>query len=214
MITLAIDTSHHVTVGVAIDGAPAARVVVEDQRAHVEQLQPSIEAACAQAGVRLRDVDEFVVGMGPGPFTGLRVGIATAATLAEVAGKPLHRVCSLDVVALGLAGRGMGGEFVVASDARRKELNWARYAADGTRIGEPNVSAPTGLPALPVRGAVPEVYRELLDFAGEHALDPGFLAAHHTRLPVAGEEPYYLRDPDATVPGAPKSALPRMRVRR
>lgn len=214
MITLAIDTSHHVAVGIARDGAPGPRVVVEDQRAHVEQLQPSVLAACEQAGVRLRDVDEFVVGMGPGPFTGLRVGIATAATLAAVADKPLHRVCSLDVVALVLADEGMAGEFIVASDARRRELYWARYSARGVRVDEPQVGAPTALPPLPVHGAVPDEYRDVLDFAGHRALDPAFLAANHGRLAPAGDEPYYLRAPDAAVPGTPKSALPRIRVQK
>lgn len=214
MITLAIDTSHHVTVGIARDGVPAAAVVVEDQRAHVEQLQPSVERACAEVGIALTDVDEFVVGMGPGPFTGLRVGIATAATLAAVADKPLHRICSLDAVALQVADDGVTGGFIVATDARRKELYWARYGEDGNRIGEPQVSAPADLPSLPVHGAVPEQYRDVVQFASERHLDPGRLAAQHGRLAPAGEEPYYLRPADAAVPGAPKSALPRIRVRR
>lgn len=214
MITLAIDTSHHVAAGLARDGAPGPSVVVEDQRAHVEELMPGVQRVCEEFGITLGDVDEFVVGMGPGPFTGLRVGIATAATLAHALGKPLHRVCSLDAVALAVAGEEPGGEFVVASDARRKELYWARYDADGGRIGEPQVGAPDKLPAHPVYGAVPEEYRELLEFAGERALDPAFLAAHHARLAAAEEEPYYLRPADAAVPGPRKSALPRLKVPR
>lgn len=214
MITLAIDTSHHVAVGIARDGEPAGSFVVEDQRAHVEQLMPGVQSVCGDLGVTVADVDEFVVGMGPGPFTGLRVGIATAATLAHVAGKPLHRVCSLDVVALALADEGIAEEFVVASDARRKELYWARYTPDGARLGEPQVSDPSKLPDVPVFGAFPDEYRAVLRFAGERRLDPEFLAVHHTRLAGAPEEPYYLRAADATVPGAPKSALPRLKVRR
>lgn len=214
MITLAIDTSHHVAVGIARDGVPAGAFVVEDQRAHVEQLMPAVQSVCGDLGLTIADVDEFVVGMGPGPFTGLRVGIATAATLAYVGGKPLRRVCSLDVVALALADDGMGEEFVVASDARRKELYWARYAADGTRLGEPQVSDPAKLPDGPVYGAFPDDYRPVLRFAGERRLDPEFMAVHHARLADAPAEPYYLRAADATVPGAPKSALPRLKVRR
>ena len=102
----------------------------------------------------------------------------------------------LDVVALEAA-PSMGGEFVVAADARRKELYWARYSADGRRVGEPQVSAPDQLPQLPVAGAVPEAFRDLLDLQGP-----------------TGDEPYYLRPADATVPGKPKSALPRLRARR
>ena len=83
--TLGIDTSHHVAVGVARDGEVVARSVVEDSRAHVEELVPSVLRACAEAGIALTDIDEIAVGMGPGPFTGLRVGVATAWTLAPTA---------------------------------------------------------------------------------------------------------------------------------
>ncbi|MDO5676104.1 MAG: tRNA (adenosine(37)-N6)-threonylcarbamoyltransferase complex dimerization subunit type 1 TsaB [Propionibacteriaceae bacterium] len=226
---LGIDTSHVVAVGVARDGEPVARVIVDDTRAHAEALMPSVLEACAQAGIALADVDGFAVGMGPGPFTGLRVGIATARTLAHVGGKPLHAVCSLDVVARqtvpepGVRGTSQPGRragevgepaFVVAADARRKELYWALYDADGNRIGEPQVSAPTELPDLPVAGAVPAEYRELLNLQGPDALDPAVLAASWNTLRPAGDEPYYLRPADATVPGKPKSALPRLRARR
>jgi len=104
--------------------------------------------------------------------------------------------------------------FLVATDARRKELYWATYDADGNRIGEPQVSAPTELPGLPVVGTVPDEYRGLVDFRADLPLDPAALAAHWPSLPVAGDEPYYLRPADATVPGKPKSALPRLRARR
>ncbi|HHT12846.1 MAG TPA: tRNA (adenosine(37)-N6)-threonylcarbamoyltransferase complex dimerization subunit type 1 TsaB, partial [Propionibacterium sp.] len=174
--TVGIDTSHVVAVGIARDGDPVARVIVDDTRAHAEALMPSVLEACEQAGIALTDVGEFAVGMGPGPFTGLRVGIATARTLALVGGKPVHPVCSLDVVAKQWAAsrapsvpeepasrvpsvpeeRGNVSRdtpaFLVATDARRKELYWATYDADGNRIGEPQVSAPTELPGLPVVG--------------------------------------------------------------
>ena len=211
--TLAIDTSHLVAVGLAFDDEPRVRVVVDDTRAHAEAIMPSVMAACEEAGITLHDVTRFVVGMGPGPFTGLRVGVATAFTLAHVAGTDPLPVCSLDVVAREAA-PSMGGEFVVAADARRKELYWARYSADGRRVGEPQVSAPDQLPQLPVAGAVPEAFRDLLDLQGPTALDPALMAARWEELPVAGDEPYYLRPADATVPGKPKSALPRLRARR
>ncbi len=213
-ITLAIDTSHHVAVGIARDGEPLACVVVEDTRSHVEELLPSVEAACAEAGIALTDIDDYAVGMGPGPFTGLRVGIATARTLAAVGGLPLHPVCSLDVVARQWADAGAPGRFVVAADARRRELYWREYTADGAPVGAPQVSAPDALPALPVAGAVPEGYRDLLDCQGPDALDPATLAAAWPKLEVAGDEPYYLRAADATVPGKPKSAFGRLRAKR
>ncbi len=212
--TLGIDTSHIVAVGLARDGQPVARAVVDDTRAHAEELMPSVLRACAEAGIELTDIDEYAVGMGPGPFTGLRVGVATAWTLAHASGRPVHGVCSLDVVARQWVAAGAPDEFVVAADARRKELYWARYRADGTRIDGPNVTAPAELPALPVAGAVPETYRATVEVTGPTALDPAALAAHWADLEPAGDEPYYLRAADATVPGRPKSALPRLRARR
>lgn len=215
-LTLAIDTSHHAAVAVARDEHPIARVVVEDTRAHAEALMPSILTACDRAGVRLQDITQIVVGMGPGPFTGLRVGIATAWTLAHTAGIEPRGVCSLDVIAREWADRGAPEEFLVVADARRKEFYWARYSGDGTRLDEPQVSVPGALPELPVGGVVPEAFAELVSVAdgAPTALDPGVLAARWETLAPAGDEPYYLRPADATVPGKPKSALPRLRPRR
>lgn len=214
MITIAIDTSHFVCVGSAREGVPGPSFVVEDRRAHAEQAMVGVQHVVDELGVTLADVDAFVVGMGPGPFTGLRVGIVTAQMLAAVDEKPLHRVCSLDAIAGQVADEGREGAFVVASDARRKELYWATYSAAGVRTGEPRVSPPQELPPLPVYGAVPEQYREMLAEVHERKLDPSWLAAHPERLAKAPSEPYYLREADAQVPGAPKSALPRLRVRR
>lgn len=210
MITLAIDTSHHVAVGIAQDDVPGPSAVVADVRAHVEQLMPSVVQACDELSVALSDVDEFVVGMGPGPYTGLRVGIATGAVLAAVGSKPIHRVCSLDAIALSVEA---AGEFLVASDARRKELFWARYV-DGVREGEPQVGTPDTLPRVPVYGDIPDEYRSRVAFAGAVSLDAALLAARHAELPSAGEEPFYLRAADASVPGKPKSVLPRLKVQR
>lgn len=210
MITLAFDTSHYVAVGLATAGRLGPSTTFADARAHVEELIPLAQQVLTVAGIALDEVDEFVVGMGPGPYTGLRVGISAAATLASVSGKPLRRVCSLDAIALQVA---EPGEFIVASDARRKEIFWARYQS-GNRVGEPQVSRPDRLPAAPVYGDIPSDYRELLNFAAEVSLDAALLAARHAELPEAGQEPYYLRAADASVPGAPKSTLPRLRVRR
>lgn len=211
--TLGIDTSHHVAVGIAQGDRIAAREIVADTRAHVEQLMPRVLLACAAAGITLTDIDDFAVGMGPGPFTGLRVGIATARTLAHAAGRPVHGVCSLDVVARQFADSGAPERFIVAADARRKELYWRIYRSDATPESEPQVTAPERLPDLPVAGDVPEQYRPLLNLSGPDSLDPGVLAAKWASLAPAGEEPYYLRQADATVPGRPKSALPRLRAR-
>lgn len=212
--TLAIDTSHHVAAGLARNGEPVDAEVVTDTRAHGESLMPGVVEVCRRNGLNVADIDEFVVGMGPGPFTGLRVGIAAAATLAQLAGRELHRVCSLDALALQWRSAGGPVEFVVASDARRKELYWAQHR-DGVRVGEPRVGAPESLPPLPVAGPVPEAMRERIRFdaAGPSSIDPALLAARWSEIPEAPSEPYYLRPADATVGGPPKSALPRLKLR-
>lgn len=212
--TLAIDTSHLVATGLARDGVAVDAEVVTDSRAHGEALMPCVVALCRRNGLEVSDIDEFVVGMGPGPFTGLRVGISAAATLAHLAGTQLHHVCSLDVLALQWRLTGAPTEFVVASDARRKELYWAHHL-NGARVGEPQVGAPETLPRVPLAGAVPEAMQALLDFRayGPRTIDAALLAARWRELAEASPEPYYLRPADATVGGPPKSALPRLRLR-
>ena len=203
--TLGIDTSHHVAVGLARDGEPVASDVVVDTRAHGETLIPLVQRVCASVGITMTEIDAYAVGMGPGPFTGLRVGIVTARTLAAVAGRPLHGVCSLDVIAA--QWQDAPDEFVVASDARRKEFYWALYH-DGIRVGEPRVSTPEVIPDLPAAGPV------LDDPAGPRHLDAAVLAARWADLSSVDGEPFYLRAADAAVPRTRKSALPRLRVPR
>ena len=209
-VVLGIDTSTDVCAGVAIDGAVAASALVADRRAHAEQLTPLVLRVLAEVGVDVAELDAIAVGVGPGPFTGLRVGVATAAVLAESLGLPIRGVCSLDVLASqylsGLATP--SGEFLVAADARRKELYWARYLADGTRAAGPFVTAPTELPALPTVGPGAALYPlPCVDASGPDTLDAGHLAAVADRLPEAGLEPLYLRRPDADVPTTVKSTL-------
>lgn len=210
-LVLAIDTSTDMCVGVAAGDTVLATRRDSDRRAHVEHLAAWIREALAEAGAVLADLTDIVVGLGPGPFTGLRVGIATAETLAWAGNTPLHRVCSLDVVAYEHARRATpAGDFLVASDARRKELYWARYAPDGTRIGEPQVSVPGALPALPVVGPAADLYPAVHHGRrdeGPRAIDPGLLARVGLLLPSAGDRPLYLRRPDAVAPTTRKSAL-------
>ncbi len=201
--TLGIDTSHLVAVGLAHDGVPVSRAVVADTRAHGETLTPLIQQLLSDTGISWADIEAFAVGMGPGPFTGLRVGIVAARTLAAISGHPVHGVCSLDVIAAQWTEAPQ--EFVVASDARRREYYWARYR-DGVRIGEPQVSSPDQLPKLPLAGPVGD--------SGPKELDAAVLAAHWAELPPVAGEPYYLRPADAAVPKARKSALPRLRLPR
>jgi tRNA threonylcarbamoyl adenosine modification protein YeaZ len=215
VLLLAIDTSGP-AVGVAVhDGVQVlAEVTGEGTMAHGELLAPAIRDALAEAGRTTADLTDVAVGVGPGPYTGLRVGIVTARTLAAGLGLTTHGACSLDAVALD-AGR--TEEHLVAIDARRKEVYWARYVpdADGVprRADGPHVDKPADLaaahPDLPVvgRGATlyPDVLRGVdgpLD-ASAAALADGVV---HGRLEVLGLEPLYLRRPDAR-PAAPVAPL-------
>jgi tRNA threonylcarbamoyl adenosine modification protein YeaZ len=204
-IVLGIDTATSVSVGVAVDGEVRATRTLEGSRNHVEQVQPTIDTVLAEAGLGLPDVTGVAVGMGPGPFTGLRVGIVTAEVLAEALRVPLRRVCTLDV----LAAQWMDAppEFVVVTDARRREVYWARYR-DGARVDGPSVSPPADVPAIaaagPGAGLCPQVVR--VDGAPD-AVSAGVLAARAEALPDAGPVPLYLRRPDATVSTKRKSVL-------
>jgi len=210
-VVLAVDTSHQVAVGLARGGEVLATLVVADPRAHVEQLTPSVTDCLAAAGLGIEQVGSVVIGLGPGPFTGLRVGIVTGWTLAATRGIGWEGVCSLDVIARQWPDDAeVPDDFVVCSDARRSEVYWARYR-DGARVDGPHVAAPGELPDLPTTGPGVEHHAEHLGdrvIDGPRALDPGVMAAIGWQLPSAGAEPLYLRRPDATEPGRRKSALP------
>ena len=132
-LVLALDTSTVVNVGLARGDRVLATATVADQMAHVEQLMPLVSECLDAAGAQVSDLEQVVVGLGPGPFTGLRVGVVTAQVLGQVLGLELRGICSLDVVAAQFAGAS-SAEFVVATDARRREVYWARYSSDGVRL--------------------------------------------------------------------------------
>ncbi|WP_084648483.1 tRNA (adenosine(37)-N6)-threonylcarbamoyltransferase complex dimerization subunit type 1 TsaB [Acidipropionibacterium thoenii] len=207
--TLAVDTSTAVCVGLA-RGDQVISLRDDNPRAHAEQLMPLVESACAQAGIEVHEISEVAVGVGPGPYTGLRVGIVTARVLAELGGTPLHPVCSLDVLARQWVDSATAPAegFVVATDARRHELYWAAYDAAGWRVDGPSVGKPQTLPAgLPVGG--PGCAARGIEPAegAPEVLDAGLLASCWRELPNVGIEPLYLRDPDATVPTTRKATL-------
>ena len=179
----------------------AERAVPSGNR-HAELLTPAITGVLADAGLTMADLDAVVTGLGPGPFTGLRVGIVTALTLADARGLPAIGVCSLDAV-------GSGARTVV-TDARRKEVYWAAYDADGARTDGPGVVRPeelgrpgpfAGDPAFAERLGAPVEPADvttagLLRAAAEQLADPSSAA------PLI---PLYLRRPDATPPTAIKA---------
>ncbi len=207
-LTLALDTSTTVCVGYATDAGAPVGASVDDARAHAEQLMPLVVSTLAAGGYGIADVTALVVGVGPGPFTGLRVGVVTALTLGEVLGVPVRGVCSLDAVAAAWMRSGAPEEFVVVSDARRREVYWARYAG-GVRVEGPSVGAPSTVPSLPLAGPGAHLVGEP---SGPVALDAGILALVGADLPDAGHEPLYLRRPDAEVPTTHKSTIPQARL--
>jgi len=182
-----------------------------DARRQGELLAPMIAKVMADAGVDRADLTAIAVGVGPGPYTGLRVGLVTGRVLGSVLGIPVHGVCTLDIIAAQAA---PGRDFLVATDARRKEVYWARYDADGRRVEGPLVGLAEQIPAateLPVAGAGGELYPaafgELL--APAHP-DAGTLCeiVASGGMELLEPEPLYLRRPDAREPGAPKRVTP------
>jgi tRNA threonylcarbamoyl adenosine modification protein YeaZ len=183
-----------------------------DPRAHGELLAPEIAAVLDEAGIRPPNLGAIVAGVGPGPFTGLRVGLATAVSMGQALGIPAYGVCSLD--ALGLAAG--PGRVLAATDARRREVYWATYA-DGHRTRDPDVARPADV-AADVERAVGEgalKYSDVLGLPIDGLLlyPPGAalvsLAADRIRNGAPAERltPLYLRRPDAVAPAGRKPVL-------
>jgi tRNA threonylcarbamoyladenosine biosynthesis protein TsaB len=279
VLLLAFDTATpSVTVALHDGDRVLAETSAIDARRHGELLAPSISRVLAAAGTSPGGVTAVVVGTGPGPYTGLRVGLVTARALGAALEVPVYGVCTLDAIAYaavlagavpdvpaalevpampaalgvpaassaagtpgepgefsvgggsaGSAGRSTPGEpgvagtrsaapaaFLVATDARRKEVYWAAYAADGSRLAAPAVNRPADVPAgLPAAGygawLYPEAFGSLLEPRYPAAAALAGLAACRLAagLPLSGPEPLYLRLPDARVPGPLKEVTPR-----
>jgi tRNA threonylcarbamoyladenosine biosynthesis protein TsaB len=216
VLVLAFDTATPaVTVAVGDAGQVLAQRTVVDARRQGELLTVCIGEVLAEARVTRGDLDAVASGAGPGPYTGLRVGLVTARVLGSALGIAAYGFCTLDIIAAAAVEAAAGREFLVATDARRKELYWARYSADGVRLSGPEVCAPAALPAgLPVAGEGAHAYPEL---PGEPIAPryPGAATAVAwcaARLaagePLGPPDPLYLRRPDAREPGAPKNVLP------
>ena len=205
---LAFDTSSPtVTVALHEDDVVAEQVSEHPLR-HGEQLAPLIDRVLHDAGVLRLDVTAIAVGAGPGPFTGLRVGLVTARTLGLALGVPVYAACSLDVLAVEAAAGGLSEPFVVATDARRKEVYVAFYDAQGARLEGPAVARPAEVAtALPVVGEGAALYPEAFpDGRDPRRPSAGWLArcVAEERVELRDPEPLYLRRPDAATPRRPK----------
>ncbi|MEE2854560.1 MAG: tRNA (adenosine(37)-N6)-threonylcarbamoyltransferase complex dimerization subunit type 1 TsaB [Actinomycetota bacterium] len=198
-IVLALDTATPaVTAGLVRreDLCVLAERVTVDPRAHAERLTPNVVAALDDAGLTMADLDAVVVGCGPGPFTGLRAGMATAAAYGHALNIPVHGVCSLDAIGVRTA-----GDTLVVTDARRREVYWARYR-DGVRTHGPAVDAAAdvdpgtaaavagspehaGLFALPVCEPSCPTPAGLVAAVADWSVDPEPLVALYLRRPDA-----------------------------
>jgi tRNA threonylcarbamoyl adenosine modification protein YeaZ len=214
VLVLALDTSSPAVSAALVrveDGGreTLAESVVVDARRHGELLAHGVRAVL---GARpMTAVDAVVVGLGPGPFTGLRVGLMTAAATADALDVPAYGVCSLDAVG--------AGERVAVADARRKEVYWARYDADGRRVEGPAVERPGELAErlrgarVPLVGAGAVLHRAVLDGlavedGSPYPSAPALVAAAAERVlgraPSEPLTPLYLRRPDAVEPAGVK----------
>ena len=209
---LAFDTATPMVSVALHDGDAVVAELVSDQpMRHGEQLAPLVDRVLRETGLVRQDLTAVAVGVGPGPFTGLRVGLVTARTLGFVLEIPVYGACSLDVLAVEAVDTGsVIGDFVVATDARRKEVYLASYDADGVRLDGPVVDRPATLATeAQVVGEGAVLYPA--DFP--HACSPvrpsaGWLArtVADERAELHDPEPLYLRRPDAVVPAPRKPA--------
>ena len=229
MRVLAIDTATAATSVAVVGPGVAVQRDVIDARRHAEAIAPLVAEAFAEAGVSAQQIDLVACGVGPGPFTGLRVGIATALGFATARGIPVVGACSLDVIARA-ATANAAVPVTVLTRARRAELCWATYDERGTRTAGPLIrrepieiegrcvgdAGPIGELAYPgaavlaslvlERLAVGELLPTELDLPEEDAAESGAATGEvleqrvRAGLILLPPRPIYLRRPDAVPP--------------
>lgn len=184
---LAIDTSAGTSVALVGEGI-VAEAATADTRSHAEHIGVFIDRVLTDAGLTPSDVTAVVAGIGPGPFTGLRVGIAAAIAFAIGRGIPLYGIPSHDAVAVGRE------TCTVVTDVRRRELAWTTYR-DGVAIDGPRLTSEATLATDVDLDIFPEVRADvisaaLLATAAQVRIDRGD--------DLSSLRPLYLRAPDAT----------------
>ena len=204
---LAFDTATpQVTVALHDGDRLVAAYSADEAMRHGEMLAPGIAEVLARAGAISQDVTAVAVGVGPGPFTGLRVGLVTARTMGLALGIPVYGVCTLDVLAAEAFDQGLD-DVVVATDARRKEVYVASYA-DGARTSGPEVVRPAEAATDRIvvgRGAV--LYPDAFPRASAPEHPSAAVLADvvvRERFELLDPEPLYLRRPDTMTPHEPK----------
>ncbi len=209
---LAIDTSSATTLVVLCDESGVRAALASGvSGGHERVVAVLIAQALVEADAPASDVDSVACGVGPGPFTGLRVGVMAALAFGRAVEAPVFGFCSLDIVAWSVAhGANPPPAFVVAADARRKEVYWATYTADGRRTSEPAVGIPAAVAELigelPVAGPGSVIYapffpRGIEPSAATCEALAGLVGTEWERL---APTPLYLRPPDVAVPGPRK----------
>ncbi|MET1019558.1 MAG: tRNA (adenosine(37)-N6)-threonylcarbamoyltransferase complex dimerization subunit type 1 TsaB [Microterricola sp.] len=215
---LAIDTSAGTSVAIVDrDAGILAERSVADTMRHAEVIGGMIQDCLAASGTTRAALSGVVAGMGPGPFTGLRVGIAAARTFALALGKPLVPVVSHDAIAFAhygsaaTVGTTIDAPLLVVTDARRRELYWSAYSGvdalglpvrrSGPGLAKPDEVSTTVLDGLAFTGEV-----ERLDAAEISAGALGMFAelSFAAGRPFAADEPLYLRSPDVMLSTGPK----------
>ena len=207
-ILLAIDTSAGTSVALFRDGVLAAELNVTDNMKHAETVGTAIVSVLTEAGVAAREVQEVVVGRGPAPFTGLRVGIAAAVMFAEGSGAKLSGLVSLDAIALSALKQRPASEtrpLLVTTDARRSEVYWALYSGlsdkgVAVRTEGPQVLKPAALEELlAARNIDADTTHQTITGAAVGELALALRAAGQLESDISA---LYLRAPDAVEPKA------------
>ena len=205
MKILAIDTSVGVSIALLNKNETIDQFTDTQHGVQGELTAAKITELLNKNSMTAKDLTDIVVGVGPGPYTGLRVGLATAQALGFSLSIPVHGICSLDAVAFEF-----GQPCVVLTDARRKELYWAKY--DQGRTNQPQVNKPREIVELvpeaqfvgPALNLYPEVISGKQLTLNASALGQLFVSGSAVTLPVS---PLYLRKPDAVEQTNRKSVL-------